>query len=266
MRLQPLTSIKSTAQLIESYLSSSIVRPGLTSLMYKCKENLEGYASKDHPINRRTVFSNHFVNLGEVKVVGFDLDYTLVSYTVDLQDLIYTMARDALVNAYGYPADLKSFKFDPKFAIRGLSVDSRFGILSKLSHMQKVAVNRTYRGKNRLGAAEMELLYGETRHISQGSMSQMKPLNDLFSVAEACLIADTIELFQSRKESVGDNYEPYSIIDDVQSAIRDVHVNGAMQKSVIANPDQYIKRNPQLADMLTHLTSSGKKTFLCTNR
>ena len=48
-----------------------------------------------------TVFANNYLNMGEVKVVGFDLDYTLVSYTEDLQSLIFSLARDILVNTYG---------------------------------------------------------------------------------------------------------------------------------------------------------------------
>lgn len=90
--------------------------------------------------------------MGEVKVVGFDLDYTLVQYSVHLQHLIYDMARDILVNAYGFPKDFKACNFDPNFAIRGLSVDVRYGVLVKLNHLQRVGLRAAFKGK-RCGAS-----------------------------------------------------------------------------------------------------------------
>ena len=38
------------------------------------------------------VYANSYVDLGRVDTVGFDYDYTLVTYTSDLQELIYDMA------------------------------------------------------------------------------------------------------------------------------------------------------------------------------
>jgi 5'-nucleotidase len=78
-------------------------------------------------IDNNAIFANNYLNFEDVKVVGFDMDYTLVQYTIELQQLIYTLARDMLTNVYGYPKTLSGFNFDPKFAIRGLSVDKRNG-------------------------------------------------------------------------------------------------------------------------------------------
>ena len=38
------------------------------------------------------VFANSYVDLGKVDTVGFDYDYTLVTYTEELLELIYDMA------------------------------------------------------------------------------------------------------------------------------------------------------------------------------
>lgn len=109
------------------------------------------------------IYSNHYLNLSDVSVIGFDLDYTLVNYTEELQHLIYTLARNNLVSINGYPKELLGCRFDPHFAIRGLSVDTRHGVLCKLSHLQRLAISRTVRGKSPPTSDELTALYGESR-------------------------------------------------------------------------------------------------------
>jgi hypothetical protein len=68
-----------------------------------------------------TIFANTYVDLGKVDTVGFDYDYTLVTYTTDLLELIYDMALKRLVNDRQYPLEMLEvgLKFDPYFSIRG---------------------------------------------------------------------------------------------------------------------------------------------------
>jgi hypothetical protein len=67
------------------------------------------------------VFANTYVNLAEIDIVGFDYDYTLVTYRTELLDLIYDMSLKRLVLDRQYPLDLldAGLKFDPRFSIRG---------------------------------------------------------------------------------------------------------------------------------------------------
>lgn len=264
MRVAISSKMKNVVTMLDNYAQSPSLRGGLTSVLNNYKAKLEGYTCKESTPNKNMIYANNYLNYGDLKVIGFDLDYTLVSYTVELQTLIYNLARDVLVSAYGYPSDLSSIQFDPKFAIRGLTVDARHGVLSKLSHLQKLAINRTYRGKQQLSPTDMEKLYGN-RHIPYGDLSQMRPLNDLFSVAEGCLIADVMELFLSNSQKTGETFLPSSLVEDVQQAISEVHINGSMQGAVLADPDRYIKSAPDLGNMLHHVKNSGKKLFLCTN-
>ena len=250
--------------MLESHIHSKTYRSGLSSVLKKYKRSIEGHVSKDKTHNPSMVYANNYLNYGELKVIGFDLDYTLVNYTVELQNLIYSLAQEVLINKFGYPQDLNSFKFDPKFAIRGLSVDARYGVLSKLSHLQRMATNRSYRGKTPLSPKDMEAFYGD-RHVPHGDLSQMRPLNDLFSVAEGCLIADTMELFLHRQKTTAESFVASSIVDDVQQAISEVHINGSMQTAVLSDPERYIKKSPQLGGLLEHVQQSGKQSFLCTN-
>jgi HAD superfamily 5'-nucleotidase-like hydrolase len=252
------------ARMIESYVGSRAYRPALNGILQKYQQKIEQHQFKESKHNPNMVYANNYLNYGDLKVIGFDLDYTLVSYTVELQRLIYTLARDLLVNVYGYPQDLANNTFDPNFAIRGLSVDARHGVLNKLSHLQRLSPSRTFRGKHPLTEDDMETLYGD-RHVPYGDLSQMRPLNDLFSVAEGCLIADTMELFMHRNKKNGEPFVASALVDDVQHAISDVHINGSMQSAVLADPEKYIKKSPDLGNLLSHVKESGKQSFLCTN-
>ncbi len=147
--------IPRVTELLQSYVfsinpESSTYRysPAIRSLLTKCTGALQEPLHTPYysPIASR-VFANNYLNLNEVNVVGFDLDYTLVPYTVELQSLIFTMARDILVAAYSYPKDLKTCFFDPNFAIRGLSVDTRNGVLVKMNHLQRIGLRYSYLGK-----------------------------------------------------------------------------------------------------------------------
>lgn len=246
------------AQLRKSYRDVS-------SVLLRYKNTILNINTDPVPSERNKIFSNNYVNLSDVKVVGFDMDYTLVTYTTDLQYLIFNMARDILVTTFGFPNDLLSCKFDPKFAVRGLSVDLRHGILCKLSHLSRTSSKCSYRGKKRLTNNEVEELYGTARHIPHKDLVYLRPLSDLYSVAEACLIADAIEVFELAQKKTGVVYSPSAIIDDVQSAIRDVHISGTMQSAIIGNLDRYVNYTPHLLDILVQLKKHDKKLFLATN-
>ena len=68
------------------------------------------------------VFANSYVDLGKVDTVGFDYDYTLVTYTEELLELIYDMALKRLVHDKQYPLEMlhSHLQFNPRFSIRGM--------------------------------------------------------------------------------------------------------------------------------------------------
>lgn len=72
-------------------------------------------------IEQESVYANSYVDLGKVDTVGFDFDYTLVTYTKELLELIYDMALTRLVEEKEYPREMLTagLKFDPFFSIRG---------------------------------------------------------------------------------------------------------------------------------------------------
>ena len=86
---------------------------------------------------------------------------------MELQSLIYNLAKNILITTYGFPTDLEGIHFDPSFAIRGLTVDLKHGVICKLSHANKVGQNFVFSGKHQLTPKEIEHLYGFSRHIPQ---------------------------------------------------------------------------------------------------
>jgi hypothetical protein len=101
------------------------------------------------------VYSNSYVDLSKINVVGFDFDYTLVSYTDELLELIYEMALKRLVSDRQYPIELleSNLAFDPYFSIRGLAVDLQTGWITHLSYTHKVAV--AYEGREKVSTARI---------------------------------------------------------------------------------------------------------------
>lgn len=73
------------------------------------------------PIEQESVYANSYVDLSKVSTIGFDYDYTLVTYTQELLELIYDMALKRLVVEKEYPREMleSGLKFDPFFSIRG---------------------------------------------------------------------------------------------------------------------------------------------------
>jgi hypothetical protein len=91
----------------------------------------------------------------------------------------------------------------------------------------------------------------------------MRPLNDLFSMAEACLIADSMEIFRQYESTT---YVPFTVVEDIRNAINDVHTSGVLHNSVVLNMPKFIEPSPDLFDMLEYLRNANKRIFLCTNR
>ncbi|OZJ04941.1 hypothetical protein BZG36_02643 [Bifiguratus adelaidae] len=178
-------------------------------------------------------FINNELNLQHINVYGFDYDYTLANYTPELSKIIYDLLRDILVEHLRYPAALRNFKFDPSFAIRGLHY------------------------------------VHDGTHIPPNYLAQnMYQLNDLFSVPEACLLADILQFFNDE----GMSFQPRYLYDDLKYAGRILHsggsrsaMGGQLHQHVVADLDRYLHKDEWLVSHLERLRAAKKKVFLLTN-
>ena len=208
------------------------------------------------------VFANSYVDLGRVDTVGFDYDYTLVTYRKELLELIYDMSLRRLVRDKCYPAEMESagLKFDPGFSIRGLAVDRKTGWICHLSYTHKVAV--AWEGRNQVDRSRLMEEYSGKRALHpRDRKKRLKPLNDLFSMAECCLIADTVQFFNDN----GIPFSPRQTVNDVLSVIGGTHISGDFHRLVAKDPGLYFDESPHLKSVLENLKSSGKRLIFVSN-
>ena len=208
------------------------------------------------------VYANSEVRLGSVDVLGFDYDFTLVSYKHTVQQLIYDIAKQYLVENLRYPPALETTTFDPTFCIRGLVFDRKNGNLLKLSSRQMITPGSVFKGRHRLRYHDVLDTYNQSLHLSHAHIRRYcRPLPDMFSLAEGCLISDVVQL----AEDLQFPYDPYWLHNDVSKAINFAHGQGGMHRTIINDVEKYVHPSPHLRTYLTREVDAGKKLFLLTN-
>lgn len=90
---------------------------------------------------KHQVIANTYVDMGAITSIGFDYDYSLMTYTDEFLSLLYDTALSILVRDKRYPKEMcdeLKGKFDPTFSIKGLVVDIELGWITHLSYTHKV--------------------------------------------------------------------------------------------------------------------------------
>jgi len=213
------------------------------------------------------IYANNYVDLGAAEVVGFDYDYTLVSYKPVLLDLIYDIAKQGLVEDLRYPQDLLTDLkgYDPTFAVRGIAVDMESAWVCSLTNRYRVSV--AYHGRDRVSNQAIADMYksefGAGILPPEERRRRMRPLNDLFSTVEACLLADLVQWFKDRDIQ----FDPRSVVEDVLSAVGKTHTSGAMHRAVADDLDRFLEPDEQghLRQVLEQLRAAGKTAMLVSN-
>lgn len=232
---------------------------------HKAAEKLkldEVKADKESGEREESIFANNYVDLGKIDTIGFDYDYTLVTYTDDLLELIYEKALARLVSDRQYPSEMleSGLKYDPFFSIRGLAVDKETGWITHLSYTHKVAV--AWEGREKLPTSRLLQEYRMKRALDPaGRKKRLKPLNDLFSMSECCLIADTIQFFKDR----GIQYSPRNVVNDVLKAVTETHLSGEFHRLVANHPERYFRPTPHLSQVLRNFKVAGKRLIFVSN-
>lgn len=212
------------------------------------------------------VFANNELDLEDIKVYGFDYDYTLAVYNESLHYLIYHLGRDCLINKFKYPPAIRDLEYIPGFAIRGLHYDMQKGLLMKIDSFHQIQFESVYRGLTPLSKEEVIKEYGGSyipQEMIRGSSTEstrMKQLNDLFSVPEICLLSSVTEYFEQKNIA----YHPEILSYDIQNAVQNIHpvMHKMIEETAI---EQYLEEQPGMSKFLHRLRDAGKKMFLITN-
>lgn len=216
--------------------------------------------------NEDKVYANAHVDLGDIDVIGFDYDYTLVSYKPDVLYLIYDLARKALIDDLGYPEEILEGLpgYDPKFAVRGLAVDLQTAWICHLTYNYKVTA--AFFGQERIDSRDVKRMYSSEKGggslTPDQRMKRLRPLNDIFSM-EACLLADLVQVFRDKDIP----FDARSVVNDVLKAVGSAHISGDLHRAVVGDLEKYLEPDAKrhLREMLVKLENGGKKMMLVSN-
>ncbi|MEE2643426.1 MAG: HAD-IG family 5'-nucleotidase [Myxococcota bacterium] len=208
--------------------------------------------------NRR-IYTNRDLQMEEIEVIGFDMDYTLAQYHQRaLDELSVALTLEKLL-ARGYPEHFRSIQIDHDFIIRGLIVDKETGHIFKLDDHR--VVGRCYHGYQQISDEERVALYG-SRPISL-SGSRFARVDTLFSLPETTLLAGIIEDYVQRGETLPCSHRV--LFDDIRASIDEAHRDGSLKAAILSDISKYIILDKDLGPTLHKLRSAGKKLFLLTN-
>ena len=206
------------------------------------------------------VFANTDCYLDDIKVFGFDVDFTCVTYSQELHQLLYSTALRTLVERHSYPLGMATaLQYDHTFPSRGLFFDDQHATVIKVDATQHVEV--AFRGRRELSSDEINSLYPSSGHVKYTRLNEMRFLADLFCSSEVCLISDVVQYL----DSAGLAFEPSHVYDDCVAAISDVHRSGVMYREITREPAKYILPNPNMYGLFKRLKAAGKQQFLLTN-
>ncbi|MCK5195092.1 MAG: hypothetical protein KAQ71_14875, partial [Desulfobulbaceae bacterium] len=82
-----------------------------------------------NPSHERNIFTNRTLNMQSIKLLGYDMDYTLINYHVKhLEEMAYEHLKGKLFEL-GWP--IENLHYDPEMMIRGLVIDKKLGNIVK---------------------------------------------------------------------------------------------------------------------------------------
>ncbi|MEZ4226483.1 MAG: HAD-IG family 5'-nucleotidase [Polyangiaceae bacterium] len=208
-------------------------------------------------LSNRRVFANRTLNMRSIRAVGFDMDYTLVHYKVQVwEQRAYAHARDILA-ARGLP--VAGLEFDPDLCTVGLVLDLERGNLVKASRFGYVT--RAFHGTRPMSFADQRSCYA-------GSYVDLREprwmfLNTLFSLSEATLYAQCVDLLDAGRLDGALGYEAlYRVVRD---AVDRTHMEDAIKAEIAKDPAPFIEPDPLLVPTLLDLKDAGKLLMLITN-
>lgn len=212
----------------------------------------------------RRIFCNRSLNMASISAVGFDMDYTLAQYKPDtFETLAFYQTVEKLTKYFGYPKSLKDLTFDWRYMARGVIIDKARGNVIKVDRHKYVKL--AYHGFQELSRHERLKTYNETGTRLEYDEPEFAMIDTLFSLAEAHLFMQLVELHDSQPHTLPPGKGYADIYRDVRGAVDLCHRDGSIKREVAKEPEKYIHPDPGLPTLLSMVRASGKKTFIATN-
>ncbi|MGD8727612.1 MAG: HAD-IG family 5'-nucleotidase [Gemmatimonadales bacterium] len=205
----------------------------------------------------RGIFCNRTLNLRAIKAIGYDMDYTLIHYRIEEWERRAYAHLKTKIQAAGWP--IGDLEFDPFLVIRGLILDTEHGNIVKANRFGYV--KRAYHGSREMAFEDQRTLYG--RDLVDLHDERFVFLNTLFSLSEACMYAQLVDLLDAGElRGVLGYPDLYHL---VRTSIDEAHMEGQLKGEIIADPDRFVVRDPELPLALLDQRQAGKKLLLITN-
>lgn len=205
----------------------------------------------------RGVFCHRTLNLRSIRAIGYDMDYTLIHYHVDAwEGSAFEHLKQGLL-AKGWPVE--DVTFEPELVTRGLVIDSDLGNLIKVNrfgYIKQAAHGRTFYNYDELRRTYRRTLVdlGESRY---------QFLNTLFSISEACMYMQLVELLDEHKLPGVMNYADLAKV--VRQTLDLAHMEGELKREIIADPGRFVDLDPNIPRTLLDQKEAGKRLVLITN-
>lgn len=185
------------------------------------------------------------------------MDYTLVHYHVEeWERRAYEHLRDRLVTQ-GWP--VAHLQFDPTLAMRGLIIDTEEGNLLKANRFG--FVKKALHGTRALDFETQRTKYART--IVDLSERRWMFLNTLFSMSEACIYAQLVDLLDEGRLPGPLGYK--DLYNTVRHTLDATHMEGRLKAEIMADPGRYLLPEPETALALLDQRHAGKRLLLITN-
>lgn len=213
-------------------------------------------ASPHVPTSRR-IFCNRTLNLRSIRAVGYDMDYTLVHYRVEEWERAAYEHLKRRFSQHGWPVD--GLAFDPTLVARGLVIDTELGNLVKANRFG--FVKKAAHGTRVLDYEDQRSAYART--IVDLAEPRWSFLNTLFSLSEACMFSQLVELLDKRLlPGVMGYADLYRV---VRHTLDELHMEGRLKAEILADPERYVVLDEEAALALLDQRAAGKKLLLITN-
>ena len=210
-------------------------------------------------MDQQRVFVNRILNMRKIKLIGVDMDHTLIRYhSEQFETLVYELITRKLVSLMNYPEQIKEFTFSYHEAIRGLVIDTKNGNILKLSRYG--AIRQSYHGTKAISYSDQQSIYRST-YVDLGDPNYM-PIDTSFSISFCVLYAQLVDL----KDELGLRMPSYqNMAADVQSCVDLVHGDGSVKQLIAGDLPKYVIKEKALIDGLNQFIRHGKKIFILTN-
>ncbi len=206
---------------------------------------------------RSRIFCNRTLNLRAMHAIGYDMDYTLIHYNVrDWENTAFEHVKRNFIDQ-GWP--LESLRYDHELMIRGLVIDKELGNVVKTDRFG--TVKHAFHGTQPMRFEDIKKVYAQV--VVDLSADRWEFLNTLFSMSEACLFAQLVDLLDASKLPGILGYA--QLYRKVRWTMDYTHMEGRLKNEIVSNPDRFVDLDPEAPLALLDQYHAGKKLLLITN-